>query len=120
MVKIKVTAGELLAVNDALQKLLTCEMPVKSGFQVMRLIKQLGPNMEAAVTSRNKVIDKYGKVDKQGNSQVPPERMKDAMPLLLEIAAIECDIEFEEISLPGDVTLDVVTLVALEKFVVLQ
>lgn len=119
-VTIKVTAGELMAANKAFAKLMTADMSLNSAFNVMRLINQLKGDMETALATNNKVFEKYGKSSSTGDLSIPPENIAKAMPKLEEVAKIECEVTFDLVTLPGNIVADVATLMALEKFIIVE
>ena len=116
-VKVTMTTGELLQANNAFIQLMQAEMPLSAGYAVRRLVNQLGPNIEAAVGARNAIIQKHGEQDRVGNWEIPLSKLAKATPDLNELDAIKVDVEFEPVTLPGDIRSTVAVVVALEKFV---
>ena len=115
--KVTITTGELLQANDALIQLMQVEMPLSAGYALRRLINQLGPTMEAAVGSKNALVQKHGEQDQAGSWAIPLNKLAKAKPDLNELDAIPVEVEFEPVTLPGDIKGSVAIIVALEKFV---
>ncbi len=62
----QITIGELYEASAALQVLATKEVPIKSALKVRRLARAVRDHVTDANAEREKLIDKYGQKDEDG------------------------------------------------------
>lgn len=89
---VKLTVGELLAVDQALGALMQIDMPAAAAFRLAVFINRLKPELEAANNQRIEIFKKHGK---QAGDRivVPPEHQaaleREMTPLLKATSEIQ-------------------------------
>jgi len=64
---LKATIRELIDSRSALQNLITQPLPATTAFNLARLIQQLNPELQAYESTRLKLCEQYGELDKSRN-----------------------------------------------------
>lgn len=125
---IKISLGQLKAVyeNGAMEKLADMELPVKSVFKLIKLLKEIEPELKNLDETRIKLIKKYGKEVKDENGeeniQVKDEEKDNYMKEWIEILNTEVEFDYEKFSLNdlGDIKLNTKDMLVLEPFFEIQ
>jgi len=124
------TNGEIFNVQEPLKRLLAEKLPVKDAFKLAKLAKKLDDQLLAINQTRQGLFKTYGDLDPtQQNYRVKPyiddgngkaiENPKVAKfrEEMEELMAIETEIVFSAVELPGTLEIEPRDLMMLEKFV---
>jgi hypothetical protein len=121
MLKINFKMYEIKNMKDALSKLIEKEMPINAAFRLNKFIKVVDEHLNDIEEHRIKLINKYGKEDKEKNQiEVPPENMADFSNEINALLNEETEIEFVpiDISMFGDdLRLSTKDLMSIEKLI---
>ena len=126
----KLTNGEIFNAQEPLKRLLAEKLPVKDAFKLAKLAKKLDDQLLAINQTRQGLFKTYGDLDPtQQNYRVKPyiddgngkaiENPKVAKfrEEMEELMAIETEIVFSAVELPGTLEIEPRDLMMLEKFV---
>jgi len=127
---VKLTNGEIFNAQEPLKRLLAEKLPVKDAFKLAKLAKKLDDQLLAINQTRQGLFKTYGDLDPtQQNYRVKPyiddgngkaiENPKVAKfrEEMEELMAIETEIVFSAVELPGTLEIEPRDLMMLEKFV---
>lgn len=116
----KISLGQIKLSEQALVRLSNEALPIQIAFQVSRLIRQLGPELQNLENQRLKLVHKYGQTDTDsGQTTVPPENIPQFTEEMTPLLDTLIQIDFEKIPLskfPEEVKLSSTDLLALEAF----
>jgi len=116
---IKVTRLEIKSAENAMKKITGIPAEFKSAYWVSRLIKRLDSEMNTMEHARINLIDKYGKKDEKGGSQVPPENMAAFNEEYIKLLQVEVEIDMPLIKFDyiKNLRMSADDILVLEKFV---
>lgn len=60
------TVSEMLAMKPSLDRLANRSMPIQYSFQLARIVRVIGQELDTFYTEREKLLDKYGAKDEKG------------------------------------------------------
>jgi hypothetical protein len=101
----KIKLKQLAESNEALGSLLTTEIPVAISFKIGLIVEELNNNMKHFEESRNVVVKKYGKEQKDGTYLIPNKQIEVADKEMEDLLNTEIEINTEPISIEklGDI-----------------
>jgi len=121
MSKINFKMYEIKNMKGPLSKLIEKEIPINAAFRLNKLIKVIDEHLNDIEEHRIKLINKYGKEDKEKNQiEVPPEKMNDFTQEINSLLNEETEVEFTPVSIDmfgDDLTLSTKDLMSLEKLI---
>ncbi len=104
---LKLTNGEIYQAKEPLQSLLEIKLPVKASYNVAKLAIKLNDKLRAIEETKNVLIKKYGKPnkDKPGQIEVLPnsEGFTPFVTEMNELMLVEEEVIFTKIKLPEKV-----------------
>ena len=96
----KITLGKVVQAVEPLQKLFNESMPIKTTFKLKKLTQEINDNLKIYDESRNTLLKKYGKEDKdnEGVYIVQPKNQEALDKEHQELIDTEITLAFEPIS----------------------
>ena len=132
----KLTNGEIFDSRDALQSLVPQKMPVKTSFELLKIIQVLNPVLIPIQEMYQKLVKEYGEPTPDGKAfgipetiLIPDEAHEGRMLMVPnpksalfqkdwdEVRLGEIEVKFNPIKLPDNVEISPLYLMALEKFI---
>jgi len=95
MIQIKV--AQIVGGAESIRNILAAKLPVKTAYQLARIGKALGKELDAYNMARNKLITDLGEADEQGNIQVTNGNLPEFAKQMNELLAMEIKIEAEPV-----------------------
>lgn len=118
--KIKVTAGELTVMARPLQELMAAKMPSGAGYQVARLARGLGQEIQLVLQRQAEIMRKYNANEtKDGGLTLSMDSPDFAMARveITDLLAQEITVDVDIATIPQTVIIEPSTLLLLEKFI---
>ena len=121
----KLKNSEIFNAKVPMQKILAVKLPVLTGYELLKIERQLATQWSIIDQVRDKLITKYGEEIKDG----PPGRFsidpsKKGFPKFSEelgkLFEEEFEISYKVITLPRDIVIEPFVLMALERFVQIE
>ncbi len=100
----KLKLSTIVNSKEALQEVLKKELPIKTAYRIQKNLRLIEPEFNQYEEIRSKLIkEKYGEEGvEEGNWSVKPNRMKDFVKELDELASEEIELDIIKVSLPDD------------------
>lgn len=114
----KVKLSEIVNARQALQKMMTKELPIKTAYRLSKLVNAVNDELGNFEDQRKKLVEKYG--EKKGEEVVvPKDKAQDFQKDMQELLDVEVKIDFDPISLSdiGEISLSPVDITLLDSFI---
>lgn len=124
---IQVTLNDILNNAEIFRELSAKTLPVKTAFNIARLIRELDKENTTFDESRRQIIEKYAERDEngrikqtpEGNIQLQQDKIEECNNELIELLNTTIEINVDKISVDalGDIELTPVQMINLEAFI---